>query len=141
MSAFASGVILQCPKISEEKKHLKEMLAELLIIFEVTHVLIIDSPDISNYLTRNCPSIIRFNASKIEGVENLLKLQKKNKLNRYFGGEQFELIKLNIKEVTLYELIESENKTAYVREIDIKTELVNKTAVSILNCESTPPSI
>jgi hypothetical protein len=44
------------------------MLAELLMIFEVTHVLIIDNPDISSFLTRNCPSIHRFNASKIEGV-------------------------------------------------------------------------
>jgi hypothetical protein len=99
-------------------------------------VLIIDNPDISSYLTRNCPNVQRFNASKIEGVENLLKLQKKNKLNRYFGSDQFELIKLRIDDVTLYELIESENKSAYVRKIDIKTELVNKTAVSILNCES-----
>jgi hypothetical protein len=37
--------------------------------------------------------------------------------------------------VTLYELIESENRSAYVRQIDLRTELVNKTALSILNCE------
>ena len=137
-SSFAAGMVLQCPRVSEEKKHLKEMLAELLIIFEVTHVLIIDSPDISSFLTRNCPAVQRFNASKIEGVDSLLKLQKKNKLNRYFGADQHELLRLTIAEVTLYELIESENKPAYVRQVDIKTELVNKTAVSILNCDSKP---
>lgn len=78
------------------------MLAELLMMFEVTHVLIIDNPDLSSYLTRNCPNIVRTNASKIEGVENLLKLQKKNKINRYFGGEQPETLKLPIEEVVLY---------------------------------------
>lgn len=41
------------------------MLAELLIIFEITHVLIIDNPDISSFLTRNCLAVQRFNASKI----------------------------------------------------------------------------
>lgn len=138
-SSFASGLILHCPKISEEKKHLKEMLAELLMLFEITHVLIIDSADISNYLTRNCPAILRFNAPKIEGVDSLLKLQKKNKLTRYFGSDHFQLLKLPIAQVTLYELIESENRTPYVRTVDIRTELVNKTAVSILNCQSTPP--
>lgn len=44
------------------------MLVELLLIFDITHVLIIDSPDISSFLTRNCPNIQRFNTSKIEGV-------------------------------------------------------------------------
>jgi hypothetical protein len=78
------------------------MLAELLMMFEVTHVLIIDNPDLSSYLTRNCPNIVRTNASKIEGVENLLKLQKKNKISRYFGGEQPETLKLRIEEVVLY---------------------------------------
>lgn len=96
MSSFASGIVMQCPKVSEEKKHLKEMLAELLIIFEITHVLIIDNPDISSFLTRNCPAVQRFNASKIEGIDSLLKLQKKNKLNRYFGSDQYELVKLKI---------------------------------------------
>lgn len=138
MSSFASGMVVQCPRVSEEKKHLKEMLAELLMIFEVTHVLIIDSPDISSFLTRNCPAVQRFNASRIEGIDSLLKLQKKNKLNRYFGADHCEPLRLRIEEVTLYELIESENRSAYVRQIDIRTELVNKTAVSILNCESTP---
>lgn len=121
MSSFASGLVVQCPRVSEEKKHLKEMLAELLMIFEVTHVLIIDSPDISSFLTRNCPTVQRFNASRIEGVDSLLKLQKKNKLSRYFGADHCEPLRLRIEEVTLYELIESENKSAYVRQIDIKT--------------------
>lgn len=111
------------------------MLAELLAVFEVTHVLIIDNPDISSFLTRNCPSVHRFNASRIEGVENLLKLQKRNKLTRYFGAEQPEALKLRIEEVTLYELIEADNRSAYVRPIDLRTELVNKTAVAVLNCE------
>jgi hypothetical protein len=102
MSSFASGIILQCPKVSEEKKHLKEMLAELLMIFDITHVLCIDNSDISSYLMRNCPNIQKVNASKIEGVENLLKLQKKNKLSRYFGCDQHELVKLRIEDVTLY---------------------------------------
>ena len=66
------------------------------MIFEVTHVLIIDNPDISSFLTRNCPNVQRSNASKIEGVENLLTLQKKNKLTRYFGGEQAETVRLKI---------------------------------------------
>jgi hypothetical protein len=56
---------LQCPKISDEKKYLKEMLAELLTAFEITHVVIIDNPDISSFLTRNCPNIQRFNTSKL----------------------------------------------------------------------------
>lgn len=64
----------------------------------------------------------------------MLTLQKKNKLTRYFGSEQPDTVKLRIEEVTLYEMIESENRSAYVRQIDLRTELVNKTAVSILNC-------
>jgi hypothetical protein len=43
MTNFASGIILQCPKVSEDNKNLKEIIAELLDIFEITHVLIIDS--------------------------------------------------------------------------------------------------
>lgn len=137
MGCFAAGLVVQCPRVSEDKKHLKEMLAELLAVFEVTHVLIIDSPDISSFLTRNCPAVHRFNASRLEGVDSLLKLQKKNKLSRYFGAEACELLRLRIEEVTLYELIESENRSAYVRQVDLRTELVNKTAVSVLNCERT----
>lgn len=69
-------------------------------------------------------------------MENLLKLEKKNKLARYFGSEQYDTLKLKISDVTLYELIENENKNAYVRIIDLRTELVNKTTVSILHSES-----
>jgi hypothetical protein len=68
MSNFAAGVILQCPRISEEKKNLKEMLPEIFAIFDITHVLIIDNPDLSSYLSRNCPNVHKYVASKLEGV-------------------------------------------------------------------------
>lgn len=75
--------------------------------------------------------------SKLEGVDTLLKLPKKNKLVRYFGTDLNDLktITVRIEEVVLYELIEGEHKSAYVRRIDIKTEHVNKTAVSILSAK------
>lgn len=65
MSNFAAGVILQCPKVSEERKNIKEMLPEIFAIFDITHVLIIDNPDLSNYLTRNCPNVQKYVAPRI----------------------------------------------------------------------------
>lgn len=85
MSNFASGVILQCPRISADKKNVKEMLPELLNIFGISHVLIIDNPDLSNYIERSCAGVAKFVAPRIEGVENLYRLSKVTKIMRYFG--------------------------------------------------------
>lgn len=59
------------------------MLAEVLNMYEITHVLIVNSPDISSFLTRSCPNIQRCNAPRLEGVDALLKLPKRKKLNQY----------------------------------------------------------
>jgi hypothetical protein len=105
MSNFASGLILQCPRISDDKKNLKEILAELFAIFEITHVLIVDNPDISSFISRNCPNIQKYMAPKIEGVENLNKLPRKTKIMRYFGSEPTKEEKMSFQDVTLYEII------------------------------------
>ncbi len=68
MSNFASGLILQCPRISDDKKNLKEMLAELFAIFDISHVVIVDSPDLSGFISKNCPAIQKYNVPRIEGV-------------------------------------------------------------------------
>lgn len=105
-------------------------------MFDISHVLIIDNPDISSFLTRSCPIIKRYNASRIEGVEALLKLPKKKKINDYLGADNTELLTVNIDDIPIYELNENDMRPMYVRRIDIKTEHVNKTAVCILKTES-----
>ena len=66
--SFASGVVLQCPKIVTSKKESRYILTELFSIFDITHVLIIDNPDLSSFISRNCPEIQKEVAPKIEGI-------------------------------------------------------------------------
>lgn len=44
------------------------MLPELLAIFQITHVLVVDNPDLSNFISRNCPGVEKFVALRLEGV-------------------------------------------------------------------------
>jgi hypothetical protein len=111
------------------------MLAELLAIFEITHVLIIDSPDLSGFISRNCPGIQKEVAPRIEGIDNLFRLPKKNKVKSYFGENPLTQEKISFEEAILYELIEEEHRLPYVRRIDIRTELVNKTGVAVMTAE------
>lgn len=85
INSFASGLILQCPRISDDKKNIKEMLADLFSIFDITHVLIIDNPDLSGFISRNCPDIQKEVAPKMEGIDNLLKLPKTPKVKSFIG--------------------------------------------------------
>jgi hypothetical protein len=41
------------------------------------------------------------------------------------------------EDITLFEIIEEDLKKPYVRTVDIRTELVNKTGVAILDAAST----
>jgi hypothetical protein len=142
VGSFAAGVVLQCPKISDDRKHLKDLLVDLLVEFEITHVVVIDNPDISSFLHRkfqNSP-LQRHNISKLEGVEALLKGPKKNKILRYFGNDPTEFVTAPLAQVVLFELVEPEHQNARVRLIDLRTELVNKTAISILTAKSNSPA-
>lgn len=139
--SFASGLVLQCPRVSDEKKNIKEMLAELFVIFGITHVLVIDNPDLSSFISRNCPDIIKEVAPKLEGIDNLSKLPKSTKIKNYFGEHKVVTEKLSFEEAIVYEIIEEEHRSPYVRTVDIRTELVNKTGVAILEAESKRCSI
>ena len=59
---------------------------------------------------------------------------------RYFGEEPTREEKMPFGEVTLYEIIQEDFRPPYVRVVDIRTELVNKTAVVILQAPRTSPS-
>jgi hypothetical protein len=62
------------------------MLPELIAIFGISHVLVVDNPDLSNFISRSCPGVEKFVAPRIEGVENLAKLPRTTKIMRYFGS-------------------------------------------------------
>ena len=65
-------------------------MTELFNIFEITHALIIDSPDLSSFVARNCPNVIKEVAPKIEGIDNMAKLTKATKVKTYLGGTEIE---------------------------------------------------
>lgn len=65
MNSFSSGLILQCPKITDEKRYLKDLLVDIFNIFQISHVLVIDNPDLSGYVSRNCPDLHKEVAPKM----------------------------------------------------------------------------
>lgn len=64
-----------------------------------------------------------------------MSLKDKNKITRHIGAEK-EQITFNIDEIKLYEMIELDKEKPYLRLMNIREELINKTAISILNVRS-----
>ena len=95
--------------------------------------MIIDSPDLSSFVARNCPGVTKEIAPKIEGIDNMARLTRATKVKTYLGGSEIQQEKLAIDEVLLYEVMEEDHREPYVRRVDIRTELVNKTGIAIID--------
>ena len=65
-------------------------------------MLIIDNPDLSSYISRNCPDIQKEVAPKIEGIENMSKLTRDTKIKMFLGGVGVEQDVMPIDDVVLY---------------------------------------
>ena len=61
------------------------MLTDLFKIFDITHVLIVDNPDLSGYISRSCLELQKEVAPKMEGIDNLLKLPRTPKVKAFIG--------------------------------------------------------
>ena len=71
-------------------------MPELFQIFGIQHVLVIDNPDLSSFVSRNCPDVQKWIAPKIEGVENMSKLTKATKIKTYLGGSDSQQVTMPI---------------------------------------------